>query len=161
MSHSGTSVSQARCRCTNVVDVGITFMDREARLFCALCSFLLLLRPISSCLLTSHVFHTSTQPQEGESKLTMKQNIFYLQQLVYLYYDRCGERIRATPCAVELNYFVHNAFGGVVLGVFSCSQSCCSHYSVCTSSRGWRALSLRNWRQIFSLFSQAVCLIVK
>ena len=46
----------ARCRCTNVVDVPITFQDRVA----------------------------------GESKLSMKQNVLYLQQLASLYWDKFG-----------------------------------------------------------------------
>jgi dolichol-phosphate mannosyltransferase len=41
-----------RCRCTKVVDVPITFRDREA----------------------------------GESKLTMKQNLYYLMHLAHLYW---------------------------------------------------------------------------
>ena len=53
--------------------------------------------------------------EEGESKLTMAQNVYYLQQLVHLYWDRCARpSVHAPRHGGEATFFIYIHISDVI-----------------------------------------------
>ena len=91
--------------------------------------------------------HQQCLSQEGESKLTMAQNVYYLQQLVHLYWDRCGMRAfpllihqppspaRSRPSVVKpLNCMSHSWVAR------RCASRCSRHHARGVVVQVWHAL---------------------